>query len=540
MTNKKQSLIKGALTGSAGIFFTKLLGLLYVVPLNAMATTTNMAFYSAAYTYYDLLLNVCIAGIPFAVATMVAKYLNRKDYQTVLMIRKLSSMVLFISGIIVGLIFFALAHPLAYWVMGAKNALENDVKILTDLYRILSLAIVAVSSLSAIRGFYQGLKDMKVYAFSQVIEQVVRISFMLIMGFVVVYFFKMDRIYVIYMCILAAFVAAFVTIIYMFRYDRIHSKPIKKLALAQTFKSHLSAKDIIKELYYFGLPFLLVVILGSSMNIVNTNFFFITTTEILTKNQAKEVYGIIQVNANKLTSIPQTLALGFSTGLVPYITEAFENKNYQELRKNILDIFDTVIYICFPLSFCLLIMAGEIYYVMYGVSIYGQELVAWSSLLAITGTISPICSSLMMTLRLRKANLVYIFVGFIVKLVSFFILIKFTGYTGAITSSVLSSLVVIVLCLRHLSHEYQISYKRIARRFLVVTIGLFSMNGVLFCLKSFGFIVNYQSKLQGLVVLAIYGILLMTTYLLVTSTFNLPQRIFKVKSLSSILRGRRR
>ena len=43
---KKQSLIAGALTSSAGIFISKALGLLYVVPFTAIAGEANMSFYS--------------------------------------------------------------------------------------------------------------------------------------------------------------------------------------------------------------------------------------------------------------------------------------------------------------------------------------------------------------------------------------------------------------------------------------------------------------------------------------------------------------
>ena len=65
----KQSLLIGALTSSFGIFVSKLLGLLYYSPLSAIAGESNMAFYSIVYTYYDLLLQISQAGIPFAIAS---------------------------------------------------------------------------------------------------------------------------------------------------------------------------------------------------------------------------------------------------------------------------------------------------------------------------------------------------------------------------------------------------------------------------------------------------------------------------------------
>ncbi|MPN17224.1 hypothetical protein SDC9_164574 [bioreactor metagenome] len=44
MTQKKQSLILGALTSSAGIFVTKLLGIFYMVPFTALAGEGNLDF----------------------------------------------------------------------------------------------------------------------------------------------------------------------------------------------------------------------------------------------------------------------------------------------------------------------------------------------------------------------------------------------------------------------------------------------------------------------------------------------------------------
>ncbi|HPW53688.1 MAG TPA: polysaccharide biosynthesis protein, partial [Erysipelotrichaceae bacterium] len=70
---RKQSIVAGALTGSAGIFITKALSLLYVIPFNEIAKEATV-FYSYAYTVYDAVLQVCLSGLPFAIATLVAKY----------------------------------------------------------------------------------------------------------------------------------------------------------------------------------------------------------------------------------------------------------------------------------------------------------------------------------------------------------------------------------------------------------------------------------------------------------------------------------
>ena len=85
----KQSILVGALTSSFGIFISKTLGLIYITPLNALAKEGNMYFYSITYTYYDLLLKISSAGIPFAIAALVARYYAKEDYKTILLVKKM-------------------------------------------------------------------------------------------------------------------------------------------------------------------------------------------------------------------------------------------------------------------------------------------------------------------------------------------------------------------------------------------------------------------------------------------------------------------
>ena len=87
----KKSFIASSLTTSAGIFITKLIGLFYIVPFKAIVGQQDMIYYSAAFDYYTILLQICSAGIPFALAALVAKYLSKNDYKTVVLVRILAT-----------------------------------------------------------------------------------------------------------------------------------------------------------------------------------------------------------------------------------------------------------------------------------------------------------------------------------------------------------------------------------------------------------------------------------------------------------------
>ena len=238
--------------------------------------------------------------------------------------------------------------------------------------------------------------------------------------------------------------------------------------------------------------------------------------------------GIMQFNVTKIISIPQVLALGFSAGMVPYLTTAYENNDKKLLKQNILDILETVSFIALPLTYCLLVLSKPIYSLMYGndnIDV-GSSILSYSSIVALAGTISPICTSMLTTLRQRKKVIIFLLITFIVKFVLFIPFVLYFNYVGAIFSSVVSSLVCIILCLYTLDKKYKINFKNYYIRLIKMIIGLISMNGV-FSLLNIYFNFNLDSKINLILLLALYGILGFLGYLLTTACFNIPQRIIK-------------
>ena len=527
MINKKSNnLIQGALAGSLGIFIAKALGVLYVVPLNYLATDANMSFYSISYTYYNFLLTICTAGIPFAVSRMVAKYYAKKDYKTVLAIRKLSTSFILLTGFVVGLLFILISGPLASFTLSSGDN-QEDIKVVQDLFKILAIAIMTVPFLSSIRGYYQGLKEMGLYAKSQVIEQIVRIGFMLAAAFYLVKILQMDNIYAIYMAVLATSVAAIITIIYYLKFDRQQIAIIKKLNSSSN--QAIANKDLLKEMLWLGLPFIITSFLGNSKNLVNNILFINVAVNSASYSyyQAKLILGILQVNAAKLIALPQVLALGFSAGLVPFVTIAYESKNYRLLRRNISDIIDNVAYIGLFICFCLFVLAKPIYFILFGDSnlALGTEILQHSVVMGLFGIITPITTTLLLTVRLQKKAILHLLIGFIVKVITFYLLIPLMGYTGAIYSSVLCSLVILVLNLLSLSKIYHVSYRNNLRRVIFIVISLIAINGLFFLFSLIGFKISAANQFVALLEIIIYGITALLVYLAVSSLFLLPQRI---------------
>ena len=539
MSNKKQSLIAGALTGSLGILISKALGILYVVPLTNLAGGgINMSFYSTSYTYYDLLKNITSAGIPFAVSSLVAKYYLKEDYKTVLILRKLATSILLFTGLVCGVIFILVSSPLAEYTLEAGNS-PKDIEHLANLFKILSVAVMTVPLLSAMRGYYQGLKYMKEYAFSQVLEQFARVLFLIIAGYVVVRVMQYDNVYAVYMAVTATSIAAIAAIIYYIRFDRKNVNVIIELSKKQSTNGE-PIKKLTKELLLLGLPFIVTSFLGNSKNIVN-NMFFINTavnSGYYTYDQARLALGVLQVQAGKLISIPQVLALGFSASLVPYLTETYIEKNFKLVRQNVLEILNTVLYIGLFLCFMLFVFARPIFYLLYGSADLdlGTNILMFACIMAMFGIITPITTTILLTLRLKKKCILNLGIGFFVKVVTFFALVPYTGYVGAVISSVLCSLVILVINLWDLKKLYNVKYINVFRNLIIITISLLAVNGFVFILYKIGLDVSTTNRIVNIFQLAIYGSISLCIYIFVSSYFNLPQQVFHINSISGILK----
>ncbi|RKJ13455.1 polysaccharide biosynthesis protein, partial [Butyricicoccus sp. 1XD8-22] len=85
--------------------------------------------------------------------------------------------IMLITGVLSFFVMFATAPFLAeFGSFGKKGLSKED---LTTVIRAVSFALILVPAMSIIRGFFQGHEDMKPTAVSQVVEQIVRIIFLL-------------------------------------------------------------------------------------------------------------------------------------------------------------------------------------------------------------------------------------------------------------------------------------------------------------------------------------------------------------------------
>lgn len=522
----KNSLVLGGLTSSAGIFLTKVIGILYVIPFSALATESNLSYYARAYSVYEIVLNVSIAGLPYAIATLVAKYHLKKQYKTVLLVRKLSKSILALMGFIMMLVLIALSLPIAQISIGTST-FSIEVQRTRNVMLIMSLAVFTVPLLSSYRGFYQGLKEMSIYASSQVIEQIARVLFLLGLGFLLVVVFGYDPIWAVYAAILSTSVAALISIVqFVLRDRKVMSELIEKSK--ETEEEVVETKDLLIELYGFAIPFLLNVMLNSMANFVNLLFFNQALIQHGESIQSADLYySMVMFTTNKLTSIPQVVAPGFISAIIPYVTTSFEKKDFDAMRKHILESLLVVFYLSLPLTYFLFGIAAPIYYVMYGDThlALGSEVLKLNSITGLSFNLAAVSNALMMALRLRKQNLTIIFVSVLIASITFIPLLTWIGYSGSILSKFLTHMMMFAINMSLLKKYYGVKYYALIKPVVIMLFGLGLMQLSFILLEQIGLSVINQNRVFATLQLGVYGFVGLSVYLSFTYFYHLPQDI---------------
>ncbi|WP_312643696.1 polysaccharide biosynthesis protein [Hydrogenoanaerobacterium sp.] len=165
---KKQTFLQGAMILLAATVLVKVIGVLFKMPLTNIIGATGMGYFNIAYGLFNTLYALSVAGLPVAVAKMVAENSAAHRFRDVRRIHHLSTLAFLITGSLGTLIMFFGAKP---YVQFNKNQ--------DALYAVavMAPAILFVCLTSSFRGYYEGLRNMYPTAVSQVVEAAGKLVF---------------------------------------------------------------------------------------------------------------------------------------------------------------------------------------------------------------------------------------------------------------------------------------------------------------------------------------------------------------------------
>lgn len=162
--------MQGAILGVSSIV-VRMIGVIYRVPLNNILGEKGVAYYGMAFEVYSFLLLLSSYSLPLAVSKMVSRRVTLHEYKNT---RRIFVYAL-IFALFVGSVAFAITFFGADFFARILNFPQSAIAL-----RTLSFALIILSVLGVLRGYFQGLGTMVPTAISNIVEQIVNAAVSLI------------------------------------------------------------------------------------------------------------------------------------------------------------------------------------------------------------------------------------------------------------------------------------------------------------------------------------------------------------------------
>lgn len=308
----------------AGIL-VKIIGAVYRIPITNIIMDTGIGYYQAAYPVYQILLTISTAGLPIAVAKLVSENYALGRVKAAHKVFRESTKLMFILGIASALFVYVFSHQIV-------GFLQNE----NSWYSLVALipALIFAPLMSSFRGFYQGKDNMVPTAISQVIEQLFKLIFGLMLT---KYALKMYGVAVAAGAaqsggsIGAFFGFLFLLIVFLFNY-----KSYKEEERLDESGFIYDDKEVIRDILAIAVPITIGASINPLMDFIDTKLVFMRLTDIgYTMAEANDMFGWLKGMATTLINMPQAISIALSMSIVPLVSAYMVKNDHEKMHQTI-------------------------------------------------------------------------------------------------------------------------------------------------------------------------------------------------------------
>lgn len=524
----KSTLVRGTFILTLGTFISKFLGLFFVIPFTALLgnDVSATALYSYGYIPYTIFLSVATAGVPLAVSKFVAKYNALEEYEIGRRLFRSGLWLMTLTGFISFLIMYTFAPFFAEIVIKADEQ-QITIDQVTTVIRAVSYALIIIPFMSLIRGFFQGHESMGPTAVSNVIEQIVRIVFLLVGVYVVLYIMDGSMTTAIAVATFGAFVGGAASLALLIWYYFKRKPHLDKMLENNRGEVQISIKEMYKEIVLYSIPFVLVGVANPLFQLVDTVTFNRAMDSIGLAAVSDYQFGILTFNTHKLVIIPVSLATAFAMTLIPVITNTFAKGDWRGLNNQLDQTFQILLFLTMPAAIGLALLAEPAYTVFYGASDLGTEVLRTYAPVAILFALYTVTAAMMQGINEQRWSVLSLLVGLLVKLSINIPLVQMMEVQGAVLATSIgyvAAIVINLLVIRHFSaYKYRIVIKRTT---LMVIFNVIMAVPVLLFYFGLTLFLDPSNRWQAILILAVCGIVGAFVYFVLSLKSRLADKLF--------------
>lgn len=479
---KKANFIEGAFIATACIIITKILGIIYVIPFYRIIGEQGGTLYGYAYNIYNVFLIISSAGIPLAISKLTSEYETLKEENKKIRMFQISTKIIIIFSIASFLICFLFAPILAKTIIGDLEG-GNTIEDVSLVIRSISFALLIIPMLSIKRGYLQGHTYIKEPSISQIIEQLVRITIIVIGSYLCVNIFKLPVKYAIVTSTLAAFLGGLATYIYL---DIITKKNKRQLGLDITTKKNKREDNtIIKKLIRYSIPFIIINLVNNLTNFIDMVLIIKTLPKLGFNAVNTEFIGSVFTTWGvKINNIITSIATGLIISLIPNMVKDYNEKNTKSMNQTFNKCLKIILLIITPIAIYMSVMSKSMWNIFYINNEFGNLIIKYSIIVTIFDCLYIVTNSILQSINSEKIIYKSVIIGQLtnvildIPLMYLFHKLHLPAYYGAITATLVCFVLSNIISMHYLNKTMHLDYKETIMsipRFLLSTVIIVSI-----------------------------------------------------------------
>lgn len=440
-----KTVMQGALLLSVASLIAKILSAVYRVPFQNMVGNTGFYVYQQIYPIYGIGMTFALSGLPMFISKLVAES-GTDEVKRSLVSRIFVILAGFSFIVFLGL--QGLALPIAS-AMGDPG--------LTPIIRSVSWMFLFSPFLAVSRGYFQGEYEMRPTAFSQLVEQTIRVAVILCVAY-----WAMRHHWNVYQmgewamssAPIAAFFASAVMLYYVWRHQVKFSRDAAQIVSPSTSYAVL-ARRLLIEGGTISLFASMMVLLQLVDSFTVMRGLMIQGLPPLIAKSVKGVYD----RGQPLVQLGLVVATSFSSSLLPSLTKSLNHGSHRQFVRQANTVIRMSLAIATAAAVGLIALMPEVNVLLFG-NQEGNAMLSVYVLSIIFATLIMIDNSILQSLNQFAVTIAGLVLGLLVKvLLNQWAVVHF-GAIGASWVTVLALLIMAGFLMRQLRRERLTAFKQ--------------------------------------------------------------------------------
>ena len=364
---KDDYLVQGAILAAAAVL-TKIIGVVYRIPLTNILGDEGNGFYGYAYQVYAIALMLSSFSLPTAVSKLVSARMAVRQRRNAFRVFVCSLVFAVVVGLVISLAIFFGAGALSTYAMRSPLSVYA--------LRVLAPGLLIVAVMAVIRGYFQGLGTMVPTAISQILEQIVNAVVSIVGASVLIGIGTrtgqetgeelLGPAYGAAGSTLGTVLGALAGLLFLLFVLWLFKEPIKKQLKRDRSRYQESYALILKALIFTAVPVIFSTAVYNINQIIDLTIFnHIMSSQGFEEAEYMALQGIYTGKYDTLINVPMAIANALGASVVPSLTAVVANGTRKQVHSKINQTFRLTMVIAIPSCVGYFVLASPLMVLLY-------------------------------------------------------------------------------------------------------------------------------------------------------------------------------